>query len=73
MTLELRSSGKGRRHQGHPIVAALPRTRMTRMVGAVIDHLDGLRRERLLESGTDLADGGFTRTGYLAGSKGRVS
>jgi len=46
---------------------------MTCMAGAVINHLDGQRRERLLEGGANLAGGGFARTDFLAGSKGRVS
>jgi hypothetical protein len=54
-------------------MAAFPRARVTRMAGAVIDYLDGLRRERLLEGGANLAGGGGMRMRVLAGKKGRVS
>jgi hypothetical protein len=39
------------------------------MAGAVIDYLDGLRRERLLEGGANLAGGGGMRKGFLGRSK----
>src|SRR6185312_1366937 len=48
MPLELRAAGKDRGHQRHPIVATLPRARVPGMAGAVIDHVDGQRGERLL-------------------------
>jgi len=48
MPLELRAAGEGRGHQRHPIVATLARARMPGMAGAVIDHVDGQRGERLL-------------------------
>lgn len=64
MPLELRATGKDRRHQRHPVVTALPGARVTRMAGAVIDHLDGLRRERLLEGGANLAGGGGMRRSF---------
>jgi len=71
--LELRATGEGGGHQRHLVVTPLPSARMTCMAGAVINHLDGQRRERLLEGGANLAGGGFARTDFLAGSKGRVS
>jgi hypothetical protein len=40
---------------------------MTRMAGAVIDHVEGQRRERLLEGGANLAGGGFARNDILGG------
>jgi tRNA threonylcarbamoyl adenosine modification protein (Sua5/YciO/YrdC/YwlC family) len=40
---------------------AFPRTRVARMPGAVVDHLDGLGRKRLLEGGANLAGGGGVR------------
>src|SRR6185437_7113024 len=45
MPLELRAAGEGRGHQRHPVMPALPRTRVARMQGAVVDHCDGERRE----------------------------
>ncbi len=53
--LELRTTREGWRHQRHPEMAALPGARVARMMGAVIDHLDGNRRKRLLEGGANLA------------------
>ncbi len=50
-------------------MAAFPGARVTSMAGAVIDYLDGLRRERLLEGGANLAGGGGVRRRFLAGSK----
>ncbi len=67
MPFELRATGKGRGHQRHPVMAAFPGARVTRMTGAVIDHLDGLRRERPLERGANLAGGGGVRMSVLAG------
>ncbi len=67
MPLELRATGKGRRHQRHPVMAAFPGARMAGVAGAVIDHLDGLGRERLLEGGANLAGGGGARMSVLAG------
>src|SRR5215469_7443791 len=61
MPFELRTAGECRGHQRHAVMAPLPRTRVTRMLGAVIDHLHGQRRERLLEGGAYLADGGGAR------------
>jgi hypothetical protein len=65
--LELRPAGEGGGHQRYAIMAAFPRARVTRVQGAVIDHFDGERRERLLEGGADLAGGGGTRIRFLAG------
>jgi hypothetical protein len=48
-------------------MAAFPGAGVTRMAGAVVDHLDGLRRERLLEGGANLAGGGGVRMAVLAG------
>jgi hypothetical protein len=42
-------------------MAALPGTRVARMMGAVIDYLDGNGRERLLEGGANLAGAGGVR------------
>jgi hypothetical protein len=67
--LQLRATGEGQGHQRHPVMAALPRARVTRMAGAVIDHLDGQWRERLLEGSANLADGRCTRNSFLDGSK----
>jgi hypothetical protein len=47
-------------------MAAFPGARVARVMGAVIDHLDGLRRERLLEGGANLAGGGGARMRVLA-------
>ncbi len=69
--LELRSPGEGGGHQRHPVVTAFPRPGVARVAGAVVDHLDGQRRERLLEGGTYLAGGGRARKRLLA-PKGRV-
>ena len=73
MPLELRPAGEGRGHQRHPVMAAFPGARVTRMAGAVIDYLDGLRCERLLEGSANLAGSGGMRMRFLAGKKGRVS
>ena len=70
---ELRAAGEGRGHERHPVMAAFARPRVTGMAGAVIDHLDGLRRERLLEDGANLAGGGGARMSVLGCQKGRVS
>ncbi len=59
MPFELRAAREGGRHERHPVVAALARTCVTRMAGAVIDHLDGQRRKRPLENGADLIGGRF--------------
>ncbi len=67
--LELRPAGKGRGHQRYPVMTTLARTRVTRMLRAVIEHLDGQGRERLLEGGADLAGGGVGRKTFLAGQK----
>lgn len=73
MPLELRAAGEGGGDQRHPVMPALTRAGVTGMVGAVIDHLDGQRRERLLEGSTKLAGGGCARMRILGGQKGRVS
>ena len=72
MPLELRTAGEGRGHQRYRVMASLPCARVTRMAGAVVDHLDGQRRERLLEGSANLAGGGCARKRLLA-LKGRVS
>jgi hypothetical protein len=65
--LELRPAGESGGHQRHAIMAAFPGPRVTCVQGAVIDHFDGERRERLLEGGANLAGGGGARMGFLAG------
>jgi hypothetical protein len=69
--LELRSPGEGRGHEPHPVVTALLCPGMARVAGAVVEHLEGKGRERLLEGGADLAGGGCARKRLLA-LKGRV-
>jgi hypothetical protein len=64
---ELRATGESRGHQRHPVMAAFPGAGVARVAGAVVDHLDGLRRERLLEGGANLAGGGGVRMAVLAG------
>jgi hypothetical protein len=54
-------------------MATFPRTRVSRMAGAVIDDVEGQRRECLLEGGANLAGGGCARNGFLVLPKGRVS
>jgi len=61
MPLQLRAAGKGRGNQRHSVMAAFAGACMARMAGAVIDHLDGYRRERLFQGGADLSGGGFAR------------
>ena len=73
MPLELRPPGESGGHERHPIMPTLPRTRVTGVQGAVIDHFYGERGERLLEGGANLAGGGGMRMRFLAGQKGRVS
>ena len=73
MPFELRAAGKSGGHQRHPKMATFPRPRMSGMAGAVIDHVEGQRRECLLEGGADLAGGGGARNGFLVALKGRVS
>ena len=73
MPLELRAAGKCRGHQRDLIVATFPRTRVSGMAGAVIEHVEGQRRECLLEGGANLAGGRCARNGFLVAPKGRVS
>lgn len=61
--LELRAPGEGRGHQRDAVMTAFARASVTGMPGAVVDHLDGLRRERLLEGGADLVGRGPARMG----------
>jgi tRNA threonylcarbamoyl adenosine modification protein (Sua5/YciO/YrdC/YwlC family) len=49
-------------------MAALPSTRVTAVEGAVVDHLDGQRRQGPLERGANLPGGGFVG-GWLWHSK----
>ena len=72
MALELRPAGERSGHERHPVMPTLPRARVTRVQGAVIDHFYGEGRERLLEGSADLAGGGGGRMRFLAGQKGRV-
>src|SRR6185503_8640953 len=56
MALELRSPLESARNQGYPKVAAFPGARMTGVMSAVVENLDGGRRQLAHECGPDLRD-----------------